>query len=373
MELQINDYEKVKGLFNEFEHHISVRGVLEGYVPGRVFSYKDYSSAVIINAQGIFLGGAYENHSFFQEMNEVVKNDILCKLAEEDTVDYVVFYSEEASAEIAINCMFEGCDPMKSLRMVYSNDMSNISGELAQCIRQVDKQLLNSTDMPGLDGVIEEIQGNWRSVDEFLVKGFGCVAVKDDEIIGWCLTDWVVGEDCEIGIETYPDYRNQGYGRQMTLGTLLLAKQKGIKRTGWQCWYDNEGSINTAKASGFELLKEFHVYFGWTNPLNNMLINGNYYMLGKAVAGILPDYERSAESYAKALDEGWDWGGYSVLYWNCACMYYKAGQEQKAVHYYKIAVEKGWNGIEPHLMNPFVYKNEDWMDITAELDQKTRG
>lgn len=138
-------------------------------------------------------------------------------------------------------------------------------------------------------------------------------------------------------------------------------------RTGWQCWADNYGSIATAKSVGFELFSEFPVLFAWTEQLNNMLVNGNYYMTGRENLNISPDYERSAWSYSQALDKGWDWGGNASLYWNCACMHYKSGQKERAKHYYRLALEKGWNGIEPHINNPYVYTDIDSEEILFNL------
>jgi RimJ/RimL family protein N-acetyltransferase len=306
MELIKNDFREVEGLFNSFRYHISVKGVIEGVVPGRVFTDEKRETAVAISPQGIFLGGSVKNECFLREMNCVMKKDILPKYREEGELDYVVFYPQGEAAEKALTIMFHNLAPMKSTRMIFSTDMTGVETVLPEGIVEVSKELLSKIDMEGMDGIIEEISKGWSSIEDFLTIGFGTAAVQDNKILGWCLTDWVVGEECEIGIETYPEYLRQGLGHKMAAGTLALAKKRGVKRTGWQCWADNFGSIATAKSVDFKLLSEFPVLFAWSHELDNMLINGNYYMLGRKNLNIPPDYFRSARSYEEALEKGWD-------------------------------------------------------------------
>jgi RimJ/RimL family protein N-acetyltransferase len=364
MELNKNQFSEVELLFKELTHHISIKGVIQGYIEGRVFSDINRSAAVAITPQGIFLSDGQKDEAFLKEMNKVLKKDILPKYEDKGKLDYVVFYAENNSSERALKLLLQGLYPMKSKRLTFSKDMVKVENVLPEGIFPVDSELLNKKDLPGIQGVIDEILGGWISVEDFISKGFGCVSILDKKIIGWCLTDWVVGDECEVGIETYPEYRKQGVGSKLAKGTLALAKNKGIKRVGWQCWFDNEGSKATAKSVGFKLVKEFEVNFAWANKLNNMLINGNHYMLNNTCEA---DFAFSARCYAAALDKGWDWGGNCSLYWNCACMYYKSGDREKAKHYYRMAVEKGWQGYEPYINNPYVYKEDDSKEILTAL------
>ncbi len=363
MEIDRSNYCEIERLFTDLKNHISIKGVINGCLPGKIFSDKDRLSAVAITPQGIFLGGNLNNEGFLQDINNVIKQDILPAYRKRGQVDYVIFYPQYIDEEKVLNIMFDGLYPMKSTRMTFSKDICNVVNELPEDIFVVNKELLLNSDLHGLEGVIEEISGGWSSIDDFLERGFGCVAVKDCNIVGWCLTDWVIGNECEIGIETYSEYRRQGYGYKLACGILSIAKRKGMIRTGWQCWADNYGSIATAKSAGFELLSEFPVLFAWAEPLNNMIVNGTYYMTGRENLNIPPDYQRSAWCFSQALDKGWDWGGNPTLYWNCACMYYKSGQIELARHYYRLALGKGWNGIEQHIDNPYVYTNIDIEEI----------
>lgn len=95
-------------------------------------------------------------------------------------------------------------------------------------------------------------------------------------------------------------------------------------------------------------------------------------MRGDERYGVSRDYARSAWSYAQALDQGWDWSGDAALYWNAACMFYLAGEQERAVHFYKLSIEKGWVDIHhPHYYE-YVYREANSEEIARVLAEACR-
>ncbi|MEJ8545818.1 GNAT family N-acetyltransferase [Brevibacillus borstelensis] len=371
MELQKENFTKARHIFHDCNRHLCIQGVIQGVIPGRIFTADDSRAAMVASTEGIYLGGNPDNDLFFQEMNSLIKNDILPKLDADDVVDYVVYYPQSPLWEAKMEIVMKDLYAMKSARMTFSHDLSNTDATLADGVIPVDQKLLTREDCFGLDDVLEEISKQWPSQEAFLDRGFGCVAIEETEqgpaIVSWCLTDWVVGTECELGIETAEDYREKGWAKKTAAGALALARQRGLTRVGWQCWSSNTASQRTALSVGFKPLAEYPVLFGWTNPLNNFLVNGNYYMRGDDAAGTEKDYARAAWSYAQALDKGWDWDGMASLYWNAACLFYRIGEKDRAKHYYRIAVEKGWDGTECQTGEDYVYSEPDCTAIALEL------
>ncbi|WP_314590780.1 GNAT family N-acetyltransferase [Paenibacillus terrigena] len=367
------EFTKATALFENLRHHISIYGVIQGTLSGRVFMSQDGASALLTSPQGMFLGGRPDNHLFFQEINGLLREELLSNLAATGKLDYVLFYpSDELWAETLLVVM-KDLLPLRSGRMTFSHDLQGIEDTLADQIYSVNRDIFERQELIGLDGVIDEIQGGWPSIEAFLESGFGCVAIQHTEqgpaIISWCLTDWVVGDVCEIGIETHGDYRGQGWAHKTAAGALLLAKQHGLTRVGWQCWSNNVGSQRTAQSVGFKLLADFPVLFGWNKPLNNLLVNGNHYMRGDMEYGVAQDYARAAWSYAEALDQGWDWGGDTALYWNAACMFYRTGNQERAKQYYKQAIDLGWQGIHHPHYHDHIYREADSEEIAQSLTE----
>jgi RimJ/RimL family protein N-acetyltransferase len=371
MELTSEDFAKAADLFEALKHHISIKGVLTGAVQGRVFLSHDGRSALLTSPQGMFLAGNPDNSLFFAEVNTLLKEELLPQLASKGKRDYVLFYPSDGPWEGILDLVMKDLLPMRSGRMTFTHHMIEIDSPADHRIVAVDRTLLKRQDLIGHDGVIDEILSGWPSLEAFEDKGFGCVAIQDTDegpaIISWCLTDWVVGDECELGIETDERFRSNGWARKTALGTLSLAKQRGMTRVGWQCWSSNIGSQRTALSAGFKLLADFPVLFGWNLPLNNLLVNGNHYMRGDEKYGVEKDYARAAWSYAQALDQGWDWNGDAALYWNAACMFYLTGDEQRARHYYREALEKGWISIHHPHYHDYVYREQDSEQIARIL------
>ncbi|CAM4269738.1 acetyltransferase [Bacillus manliponensis] len=371
-ELTSENFYKVTDLFRDLKHHLSIKGVITGVVPGRVFLSNDCSTVLLTNPQGIFLGGSAENTLFFQEINKLLKEEILPTLASNGELDYVLFYPLRRKWELIIDVIMEGLLPMKSGRMTFIHDLSDINTFTDSNIYPIDCNLLKQHNLIGIDAVTSEILDNWPSLEAYEEKGFGFVAIQNmngcPTIISWCLTDWVVEDECELGIETDENCRGKGWARKTALATLSLAKQKGIKKVGWQCWANNIGSQRTALSVGFKLLTDFPVLFGWNHPLNNLLVNGNHYMFGDMKYGVQKDYARAAWSYAQALDQDWDWNGDAALYWNAACCFYLIDEKERAKQYYKKALKKGWINIHSPHYHEYVYREPNSEEITRILN-----
>ena len=348
MEQNRKDLSHLRKLFLHMEHHLSVEGVLSGVLEGSI--HVSDRAAMVTNAQGVLLGGDPRDTAFFRDMNRVLQEEILPARQRQSKLDYVVFYPVgDGMADAwdhAVHLLLEGRDAMTDHRLTFHHSLTGLPAALPEGVEAVSAELLvrlAQTDGEGAESMQEEIRSSWASVEAFFDRGFGTAGLREDgRVTGWCLTDWVVGSGCEIGIETFPDHRRQGWGKRMATGTLILAARRGLTGAGWQCWASNAGSIGTAHAAGFREVASFPIRFGWCESNNNHLVNGTYWLKGRPGAGIPADPARAARHYAAALDIGWDWGGAAWLYWNAACAHARAGDVGKARSYLVKARDKGW-------------------------------
>jgi RimJ/RimL family protein N-acetyltransferase len=327
----------------------------------------------VTNTQGILLGGDPRDNDFFRDMNRVLREETLPARQRQGKLDYVVFYPVgdglAEAWECAANRLLEGLDAMTDHRLTFRHDLTGLPDDLPAGLAVVSPELLARlarTDEEGVESVREEICSSWASVEAFFDRGFGTVALGEEgQIMGWCLTDWVVGSFCEVGIETFPAYRRRGWGKRMAIGTLLLALHNGLSGAGWQCWTSNAGSIATAYAAGFRQISSFPVRFGWCETKNNHLVNGTYWLKGRPDAGIPADPGRSAHHYQLALGAGWDWGGTAWLYWNAACAHARAGIVDTARTYLIKALELGWRHPESIAASPPALVAPDDPEVAA--------
>jgi RimJ/RimL family protein N-acetyltransferase len=371
LELARENFADIVGVFGGLEQHLCIRGVLFGSITGQVFVAKDRQTALLCNKSEFYIGGNPYNSLFIEEVSRLLRFQLLPELNKQGSLDYVLYYPSDEPWKEILEQALKDLLPIRSGRMTLTHTLEKIDASLPEGVSVVDSQMLTREDIHGMSEIVEEIESNWCSIEAFNSSGFGCVAIQEIEqgytAIGWCLTDWVVGDECEIGIEINERFQRQGWGHKLAMGTLALAKVRGMMRVGWQCWGDNIGSIRTAQSVGFEIIADFPVFFGWNEPRNHLLVIGNMYMCGDAKYGIEKDYPRAAWSYAKALDQGWDWNGDSALYWNTACLFYLIGDTSRAIHYYEQALQKGWiKSQQPHY-HKYVYRGEDSEIITEAL------
>ncbi|MRR39088.1 GNAT family N-acetyltransferase [bacterium] len=109
------------------------------------------------------------------------------------------------------------------------------------------------------DWVREELCSERASVEEFLAKSFGFAAIHSGEFACWCTSEYNLGDRCEVGIETAPEYRRRGLATLVASMMFGHASDVGIRRVGWHCWADNVASIATAEKLGLRLVAEYTV------------------------------------------------------------------------------------------------------------------
>jgi RimJ/RimL family protein N-acetyltransferase len=114
-----------------------------------------------------------------------------------------------------------------------------------------------SGDVAGLDAVREEMCSERASVEDFLRRSFGICPVHANEVAGWCMSEYNVGDRCEIGIATAEKHQRRGIATLTTWSFLAEAQRRGYRRVGWDCWTRNVPSVATARKAGFTLVEEY--------------------------------------------------------------------------------------------------------------------
>jgi GNAT superfamily N-acetyltransferase len=114
-----------------------------------------------------------------------------------------------------------------------------------------------ASGIAGLEQIREEMCSERRSVDDFLEHSFGLCPVYDKEVAGWCLSEYNIGDRCEIGIATAEKHQRKGLATLSTQYFLAEAHRRGYTRVGWDCWKRNEASAATARKAGFTLIEEY--------------------------------------------------------------------------------------------------------------------
>ena len=115
----------------------------------------------------------------------------------------------------------------------------------------IDRPLLDG-DSPGVDAVREEVLDEWQTVDAFLDRGFGTVAVSGGCVVAHSIVNYIVRGACEIGIRVASDHRRRGIGAAVAASTARAAFAHGLETIIWHSWASNVGSIAISRRLGFE-------------------------------------------------------------------------------------------------------------------------
>lgn len=159
----------------------------------------------------------------------------------------------------------------------------------------IDKIFLENKIINNKEDIITEINETWSSMNMYFKNGFGMCLVKDNDVVSWCTSDYVVGDSCEIGVKTDENFRKKGLCTYLVKQILNYCKKNKLYKVGWHCRADNIGSYKTAEKVGFIRKEYINVYHGWYNSFDNNLVNG-YFCLSE-----LKKYELGANFYEKAF------------------------------------------------------------------------
>jgi len=119
----------------------------------------------------------------------------------------------------------------------------------------IDANILEEGRFENNHYVKSEIEWMWPSLERFLEKGFGTVAVVDTRIICWCTAEYVSKSKCGIGIEVIDEFQNKGIATATAAHFLEHCLNQNIVAH-WECDKDNIGSVRVAEKVGFEKTEE---------------------------------------------------------------------------------------------------------------------
>jgi RimJ/RimL family protein N-acetyltransferase len=265
-QLTKKDYEKVRPTFEGMDYHLVVNSIVAGMTPARI--YADHpthpKAAFTWTKHRFYLAGDAGNDAFNRALNRLFVQEIYPQAIAAGMSAFVLYYSPD-NWEDQIDVILEDKFPTKHLRQFWA--VSELGRDWRRlmpagfAMRRVDRGLLAEAGLKNRDALIEEMQSERASIEEFLSKSFGFCMLHGEEIIGWCLSEYNSENECEVGIETAEAYRRQGIATLTALALIEHGLVLGMTRIGWHCWANNEGSIATAERVGFKKVTDYPVYY----------------------------------------------------------------------------------------------------------------
>jgi hypothetical protein len=261
-EIFIEDIPAAKPLFLGLEEtHALVQAVTSGRLSARIFvdDKSAPSAGVIVYKSRILCSGNVAQHAVIHEMGDWLSKEIIPAHLEAGEDAYLVCYSS-AEWESALEGMFDGCKIHHGERQYYEiRDFQSFALPALPdgfSIQVITHEFLSS-GVKGLDAIREEMCSERLSVEDFLEHSFGLCPVYEDEVAGWCLSEYNIDRRCEIGIATLEKHQQKGIATLATRQFLMEAHHRGYTRVGWDCWKNNFASGATARKAGLHLVEEY--------------------------------------------------------------------------------------------------------------------
>ena len=249
-------------LFHDLERsHALVAAVFEGCATAHLFVDNDASprAAVIVCNSRVLCAGDTAQMDFFNEMERLFSDELIPAHIARGNDAYLV-YASGAGWDAALRYIFPTRDLHPGTRQYYEitnfAPRSDLQLPDGFSIELITAQFLSST-WEGLGAVKEEMCSERVSVEDFLAHSFGICPIYEGEIAGWCMSEYNVGDRCEIGIATAPNHQRKRIATLATWHFLAEACRRGYVRVGWDCWKHNEASSATARKAGFMLIEEY--------------------------------------------------------------------------------------------------------------------
>jgi hypothetical protein len=229
--------------------------------------------------------------------------------------------------------------------------------------RPIDACLL-AGDLHGIAELRESILSLWPSMDVFCRDGFGFAAIHGSAIVSRSFTDCVIGDACEIGVETLSEHRLHGLGAYVASRTANDAFARGLRRVGWMSWANNAGSIVVSQRAGFVETCQYDVYINhWPAENPEDLSPGEFRAFAE-------EYERR---FSKQSPSG---SGYPHIV--AATAWALAGDSARCREQLHRAIDMGWlrtvdqlRSLWPELFeDPEILTREAWLPVWARLSMK---
>ena len=337
-ELKPADFPIARSVFDPMGYHLAVNSIFTGTTPARIFvdDAAHPSAALAWAGHRFHLAGSPLHTDFNAAVGRFFAETVYPQSLARGDFMFNLYYAPAEWAD-QIDAVLPGKFPMRTVRQYYVYDTAQSPAVDWHTLlpdgfglHPVDHALLAQTNLRRLEDLQEEMCSERPSVQDFLDKSFGVCLVHDDELAGWCLSEYNSPERCEVGIETSAPYRKRGLGTLMTLALVELARAKSVREVGWHCYANNTASAATALKAGFHLGCDYPAFFACFDEVDNLVVHGNICFERQQYAEAYTWYERA---FARGEAKGWG-------YWNAACNAAELGRREAAFRYLTKAIEK---------------------------------
>lgn len=274
-----SEYSPALALFGNSLHQMKLNALAEGSISGQVWTDSAEPSVTAVMYQNkILIASDLDPQALTQKLKPLLMEQLYERRMGWGSEEAMIFWDGEGVREGLMTALQDKC-PAYALREYYE------LADPSQCraadvpegyeIVPVDGALL-AKGYGNTEELKNEMCSERISVEAFLAGSFGVCAVKDNELAGWCLSEYNCKAGCEVGIEVVEGHRRKKLALAMVSAFAREAGRRGVQRIGWHCFKYNLPSAATALSAGFKKVLEYGELMCFYNPALQYAVNGNF-------------------------------------------------------------------------------------------------
>lgn len=374
-ELEFQEFEKARPLFAGFDYSLSIRSVLDGYNPGRIFVDDPLVPhlAFALTIEGYLLAGDSHDSACVEAVRQFFHDSIFTGkiFLDDDTNMPMAVHPQSWESKLPEVIPTHEVEKNPRYHYLCSQVQRDWRADLPEgySVRRYDRSILSDSTIhdPGQLIDFERIQIGWGSLENFLDEGVGMCITHDNNIVSWCSSDCKTNDQIDIGIVTHPAHRRRGLATAAVAATVEHCLANGFQRVGWHCNAINTASWKTAEKVGFIRNREYAYYFYIFDPVDHLAELGwNFYQLG--------EHEKTRQYYERVFAARAENPNY--YYYLAASAWGEIGNTSKAAQYLLAAAERGWSALEHTQNDPdfqALHGMPEWQVILKRIEQNTHA
>jgi RimJ/RimL family protein N-acetyltransferase len=339
VELQPHQFIAVRPLFRGFDYSLSVHAAIEGNNPGRIFvdNIDHPNTALALTVEGYLLAGDSGSPEVIDAIRRLLREKIFSGEVYVNGNESLslALHPEEWEARLPELIPTHEAEKLARYHYLCNSVQFNWRSQVPQGykVKRVDEAFLNDPRVVFTEVDWFDFGQMWGSLGNFLEKGVGFCLMRGWDVIAWCMSDCVAGDQIDVGVFTHPAYRRRDLGTTVVAATVEHCLRQGFRSVGWHCNAENVGSWKLAEKVGFKRTRQYNYYYYMYDLIDHLAELGWYHYRQQR-------YDRCTQYYEQVFAQREDNPDY--YYHLAASAWAILGDAQKAIHYLQAAVDHGW-------------------------------
>lgn len=260
IELNPSEFPFVLPLLENSKQQVIPFAICQGLNPGRIFiDQKENPQIVLIwtTVGYYFLFGESSSIDDFQSISQILTEIFIPASQAMGETGFILIPSSPSWKSI-VPTLLPGRKVIEIYRKPYVFNFESF-----QYKRNEFSQIPPGFNIQTIDRLTAEnigVLSSWSTMDAFLTNGIGFMILQDEELVSTCISVFSSAKKIEIDIHTGEKYRRQGLAK-LICSVFIEKCLEMNKIPNWECFWDNEPSVNLAEKLGFVSQDVYPVFY----------------------------------------------------------------------------------------------------------------